>query len=76
VIVEYRWKSDQCCSVHPGQHCLFMWVPALEQVELDIGDHRLYLDKVFSVSGLDEDEEKLVLDQSLPQQLSFFMEVA
>ncbi len=76
MFVGYRWKSDGGCRVHPGSRCFFIWVPEVEQVELDLGPGRLYLDKVVSVSGLDEDEGSChagmpVLDSSLLDSLPF-----
>ena len=71
MIVEWVWVSsdptvDGFCRDHPGSHCLFSLKPSLEQVELDLEDKELYLDRVLSVSGLDEDEgTSLFSDQSL-----------
>ena len=76
-MVLFGWKrADDGCREHPGSHCLFQWVPCFEQVELDLGVEELYLDSVVSVSGQDEDEEKLVLQRSLLHQFSFFSEVS
>ncbi len=80
MIVEYRWKSvGPACKVHSldtPRGCFFCWVPSIEQAELLDGiEDFSYLDKVVSVSGLDEDEDSSFSDQSLLNQLSLFREV-
>ena len=58
-MIYFGWKAvGPVCKLHAGP-CYFEWVPRVVQEELFP-----YLDSVVSVSGLDLDEEKLVLDQS------------
>ena len=60
MIVEYYWKPCGACREYPYRSCFLSRAGRVVQEELFE-----YLDKVVSVSGLGEGEEKLVLDQSL-----------
>ena len=72
MIVEWHWKAVAPLRAHCPGGCFFRWVPWVLQEELWWVDEEaleLYLDKVVSVSGLDEDEASVVGSRAIPPQL-------
>ena len=55
----FGWKPDGVqCRVHL-RPCTFLWVPVVEQMELDRMWESSYLDRVLSVSGSVEGEDSV-----------------